>query len=390
MDEVLLAERLTRGVTDGPRPDLGALRARNGRRRRRRRALAGGASAVVVLLALVGAGLAAGSDPEAPDRVITTEPTISSTVPALVPDRPSTFTIDAVPASMSAPGCQLLEPRQGLRACSFDLPRSLVGTVNLSFVPGSATAEVRAGWDAGDGAQVAQLLDWGFDGTATFTELGGVRAIAFGESERIDGSSLGLPDRVALGWAVIVGDTVVQINSEAPEADLAELVAGLAVEPRWAALDGVLDELPEGAEVVAQGVRSRWSEPDRLRPELAEPPPATSYGADIVLPDAGRRGISVEVVHGLDVAAFLAGLRTSTGSTFPVTELDGRRAVRIDGGGPTDLVAGPDASTSVIPRSGTQLLVQVDDDTMLWVGASSFRAADAVEPVARRVLANLG
>ena len=128
--------------------------------------------------------------------------------------------------------------------------------------------------------------------------MDGVRALAFGETGRVDGSSLGLPDRVARGYALIVGDDLVQVGSETTGPELGEVLRGLRIQPRWAALDGVLDVLPSGTVVAGQGVRSRWGDVDVLKPEQAVPPVATGYGADLVLPDTARRGIAVSVERG--------------------------------------------------------------------------------------------
>ncbi|MEZ5137361.1 MAG: hypothetical protein R2702_05745 [Acidimicrobiales bacterium] len=386
MDDAVLAQVLERGVADdGARPPIDGLRARSARRRRRRRGVLGASAAVaVVVLAAVAVAAAGGRDV---DQLRTgpppTAPVASTEVAAV--DRPATLTIGAVPAPASSSGCSLLEPASGLRTCALAVPGAAIPTsINLSWVPGSATGAVRSAWDAGDAAGVADLLGWGIDGTPSFADLGGRRVLAFGEVSRVDGSSLGLPDRVASGHAVLVGDAVVQISSEVAEDVLAEVVAGLEAAPRWAAVDGVLDLLPAGTEVVGQGVRSRWARATGFQRNVTGPPPATGYGIDLVDPATGRRGVSIEVTDGLDVAAFLDGLRSRSGAAYGAVELDGRRAVRI---GPDDA---PALGTEVIVTWGPQLLVAVDDDTLLSVVASSSRVEVDLDAVARRVIANLG
>ena len=124
--------------------------------------------------------------------------TLAGTVPTVIDiylDRPAVLggletTAAALLADYGASDAAVLRVLFGERSpqgsLPFDLPRSIVGTVNLSFVPGSATAEVRAAWDAGDGDRLAQLLDWGFEGTATFRDLGGMPAISFGAGNDLE------------------------------------------------------------------------------------------------------------------------------------------------------------------------------------------------------------
>ncbi|MCB0960089.1 MAG: hypothetical protein KDB04_11275 [Acidimicrobiales bacterium] len=388
VDDAVLTEVLERGVAPGgARPPIDGLRARSTRRRRRRRGVLGASAAVAVVVLAAAAVAVAAAGGRDVDQVRTGRPPTSAVASTEVAamDRPSTLTIGAVPAVASSTGCSLLEPASGLRTCALAVPGAAIPTsINLSWVPGSATEAVQTAWDAGDAMGVADLLGWGLEGTPGFVDLGGRRVLAFGEVSRVDGSSLGLPDRVASGYAALVGDGVVQISSEAAEDVLAEVVAGLEAAPRWAAVDGVLDLLPAGTEVVGQGVRSRWARATGFQRNVTGPPPATGYGIDLVDPATGRRGVSIEVTDGLDVAAFLDGLRSRSGAAYGSVELDGRRAVRI---GSDDA---PALGTDVIVTWGPQLLVAVDDDTLLSVVASSSRVEVDLDAVARRVIANLG
>lgn len=382
MDELALEEVLGRTVApDGPRPSIDRLRGRIARRRRRRRAAAGGVLAMVVL---VGVAAAAASSDVGRARVVTTAPTVPPTPTTTVPARPAgpaTLTVGAVPEGMEATGCSVLSRAQDLRVCSFSVPGGTVPVaVSLSWVPGSATEELRRAWADGDATGAAALLGGEPGPAASFDDSSGTRVLVRGEVDRVDGSSLGLPDRVARGYAVLVDDTVVQANSEAALPETMALLASISVEPRWPALDGVLDALPEGTQVIAQGVRSRWAGVRGLPRGEPTPPPADAYGADLLLPDSGRTGIVVEVTDGIDTAAFFEQL--TTGGRTAIFEQLGPRSVA--------LIEGSTSADTVLVPSATQLVVAVDEDTLLVVAATSAREADDLGAVAERVLPNLG
>jgi len=341
------------------------------RRRRRRRVRAGGAA---VALAAVGA-LAAVRLAGAPSRPDVAARVTATTVPRRTGGLGTgpRLVIGWVPEGLSSGDCRRL-PGAVLRiTCSLDVPTTAVPDgATVMWMPGAATAEVRAAWARRDVAAVVNPLVGPRPGAA-FTVIDGGPVVALGETDRIAGGSVGRPARVATGWLLVAGDDVVQVTTEGlSTGQVEQVVAGIGTSPENPGFTVPDGKLPAGARPVAQGPQRPWLEPDRLHPELSAPASGTAYGITYAL--AGSRSLlSVTVIRDTDATAFLAAwsdeLRQATGSPPAPVERRGRSGR---------------AYTPAQPGDRVQVAVAAGDHTVILV-KGPVRDLDAALTIAASV-----
>ncbi|MFW6034015.1 MAG: hypothetical protein ACOC9R_02665 [bacterium] len=363
-----------------PRPRA-ALDARVRRRQRHRRRMRGGV-VVVAALAAIGAVVARADLSQQPDDVTTdAAPGPSTALPSGIGTDPR-LVIGSVPPGLSSGKCTILAPEppsdppaetQDMILCSLDVPTTAASDgAQVTWMPGAATEEVRAAWARRDAVPVAAAaVPLGPIPGAEFTVVDGRPVVALGEVFRFDARPGGPPDRVALGWAVVVGEDVIQVLTEGlSSTQIEQLLGGLGTapdDPGFAVPDEVL---PGGARPVAQGPQRLWFQPDDLRPDLSTPVPGTATGITYALPDypPDSQLLAVTVLRDLDAERFLASwsdhMTTVNGSPPATVERDGRSGLVQDPAGP-------------VGRRG-QVAMAVDDRTAVLVTAPSRDMDDAI------------
>jgi hypothetical protein len=238
-------------------------------------------------------------------------------------------------------------------------------------MPGAATADIRAAWARRDAGAIVEATVGPRPGAA-FTVIDGGPVLALGEIDRDAGHSVGQPDRVQLGWLVVVGKDVVEVMTDGlSTSQVEQLVAGIGTapeDPGFTIPDGTL---PPGTRPVAQGPQRPWLEPDPLHPDLSTPVSGTAYGISYALPSS-RSLLSVTVIRDIDATAFLTSwsdvVRTATGSPAAPIERNGRSGLAFtprQAGDRVQLAIAADAHTVVVAKAPAQ-----DQDVAVTIASS--------------------
>ncbi len=352
-----------------PRP-RSVLEARVRHRQRRRREVAGGVAAALAAIGGLAVARVAGSPPPADvatRATATTAPGGSAglgTGPRLV--------IGWLPKGLSSGDCAWLPRDAPTISCPLGIPTTPVPDgAHVTWMPGAATAEIRAAWVRRDARAVVDATVGPRPGAA-FTVIDGGPVLALGEMNRVAGSSVEQPDRVQLGWLVVAGEDVVEVMAEGlSTSQVEQLVAGISTapeDPGFTVPDGTL---PAGARPVAQGPQRPWLEPDPLRPDLSAPVSGKAYGITYSLPGS-RSLLLVTVIRDIDVTAFLASwsdvVRRATGSQSAPVERKGRSGLVF-----TPRLAGDRVQVAIAADDHTVVLVKApahDQDMAVTIAAS--------------------
>jgi hypothetical protein len=355
-------------------PGIGEIEGRVARRRTRRRhrqQAVLGACAVV----LVAAGVVVATRSSSPDREQKIDMAGSSTT-IVVDTEPGdpVFTVARLPEDLAFDGCDAgpTGPEDGPVAltCSFDDPATAVSDgLRITRVVGGATPEIRDAWAAGD-AEAAATASGGSDDptAASFRTIGG--------TEVLDLAPAGRPsDDARAAVQVIVGDDLVDLGTTGVSiTDLGRVATGLSMEPPEPEVTAALRALPEGSTALVQGERPLWVQPDAMDPSTRSRFAGTTVGTELSVPGSTPL-IGIDITTGIDAEALIDDLLASGTPGLTETEIAGRRAVELDPSGRM-----PD--TLPDPRTGPQVLVATDDDTIVRVierGGSAERIRSVAE-----------
>ena len=382
-------DRIVGRFDEATGPSLDVLRGRTIRRRRRRARRNVGV--FVAALVLVGAGiaLAAGERQEGPQRVTSNQSSTTGVPTTAMPQAsgPGVFTIGSVPDDLAFQSCGFIDDHaQPFAYCRYDNPSSNpeVDGLTVSRGIGAVTPEVRAAWEARNASEVTRLVTGapvrpGADGR--FVTIAGAPAITYGVTEVVDGSSLGLPDRVARSFLALVGDDAIQISAEhVTDAQVGEVLASIGSTPAEPGLRLDHAALPRGAQLVVQGARPRWLQPSEFDPTKSTRAGGTRIGALYQVPGS-RSPLDIEVASGVDADALLDSVQRRPGHEQADETLDGHRSVAV-------------AADDILPRglavgrSSPSLLVAIGDHTVVQISGDR-RQQDQFGSIAIAVIASL-
>lgn len=377
MDDRLVIDafdRLVAGLDPDDRPGVDALRGRTLRRRHqaaRRRVLGVAAAIALVVLAVAAVAWPQGDGPE--DLQTQPGPT-TSTTPAPVPVDADVLTIGPIPAGLAFQYCGSIDgAAQPAVYCRYDNPTVVpeVDGLTISVGLGVDDPSVPQAWEARDADAVREAI-LGPDPAAppaTFVRLGGVDVVSLGVTEVVPGEDLGLPDRTARSYLYVTGGASFQIGAEqVTDEQVGRVLDGLGPSPAYPGLVRDPAVLPDGAELVLQGERTRWIQPDEFDPSRSSLAPGQRYGGLYLVPGSGP--LSIEVATDVDADALLDGIRLrsgvpgASGSTAvePIT-VAGRRGVRLPAGSRLERGIPLDPGTPAV-------VVAVDERTVVQVSGS--------------------
>ncbi|MGN6694631.1 MAG: hypothetical protein ACTHN0_10685 [Aquihabitans sp.] len=308
--------------------DPAVLHQRVARRRRRHRIAVGSVAAAIVLTgSLAALAVARGGRPGTIDQIHagTTEPSGPTTT--RVPGVPASYgteprlVLGSVPEGMASQGCGS-EDKAGARivTCTLGIPATAVPDgINLGADLDGAPDDVVAAWDRRDATDVADLVFAG-EGDPAFTTIAGRTVLSLGETDRVDGTSFDLPDRVTRSYALLAGPLLIQINAEGVTEDqLATVVRGLTTEPvdlGFAIPDGIL---PSATRAIAEGQQRLWFQPDQLDPTRSVDNGGNASGITYQV-DGQRTGVSVSVVRDVDAATYVTTWAAQQESRNPAAQ----------------------------------------------------------------------
>jgi hypothetical protein len=304
-----------------------------------------------------------------------TGPTGLTTTGAGTPSVPASYgtgprlVLGVVPEAMASQGCGS-EGQAGANGatvvtCTLGIPATAVPDgINLGTDLDGAPDDVVAAWDRRDAAALADLV-FASNGTPAFATIAGRAVLALGETDRVDGSSFDLPDRVTRTYAILVGPLLVQINAEGVTDDqLATVVRGLAARPvdlGFAVPDGIL---PDTARAISEGQQRLWFEPNPLDPARSVDNGGSASGITYQL-DGQRTALTVSVVRDVDAGQYVDTWASQQGSRSPAA----RTGIEdIDPGGrPGKQLSLRAAGAANGPASTQRLAVAADDATVVLV-----------------------